>query len=232
MTHKIYWNESPSPPLSNLVLASPDHNCHMQTPVLQPPVLRGHIDFPCATMPTNRGPSGRIWDVLLMVLFPVVQEVCAAGTVQQPAEAVERPLAATPWLPVGAAELGAAGDTDRGPVVLIRQRGANHGPRQPQWVVRVLSHQHGKYLWLTTALFTILRATRGAVHEHHGHWSENVTVWILSQWIISDERPLYLTTTSLVCFIKKWKLTKAPPCKDHSINRSDLAKVSGFPAFI
>ena len=64
----------------------------------------------------------------------------ATGPIQQPAETVERPLAAASRLPVGVAELGAARGADRGTVVLFRQGRTNHGPRQPQRVIRILSH--------------------------------------------------------------------------------------------
>ena len=87
--------------------------------------------FPHETMSTGREPEDGEDSTIDVCILSASQEVCAAGAIQQPAEAVERPLAATPRLPVGAAELGAARRADRGPVVLFRQRGANHGPRQP-----------------------------------------------------------------------------------------------------
>ena len=68
---------------------------------------------PHETMPTGREPEDGEDSSIDGCILPAVQEVRAARTIQQPAEAVERPLAAAPRLPVGAAELGAAGGADR-----------------------------------------------------------------------------------------------------------------------
>ena len=101
--------------------------------------------FPHETMSTGREPEDGEDSTIDVCILSASQEVCAAGAIQQPAEAVERPLAATPRLPVGAAELRAPGGADRRTLLLFRQGGANHGPCQPQRVIRILSHQHGEY---------------------------------------------------------------------------------------